>query len=37
LDDINCEEETKYDPGLRKQIDDYHPNLRESEKEVLGE
>jgi len=29
LDDINWEEEIKYDPGLRKQIDDYHPNLRE--------
>jgi hypothetical protein len=37
LDDINLEEEIKYDPGLRKQIDDYHPNLRECEKEVLGE
>jgi hypothetical protein len=29
LDDINWEEEIKSDPGLRKQIDDYHPNLRE--------
>ena len=29
MDDINWEEEIKYDPGLRKQIDDYHPNLRE--------
>jgi hypothetical protein len=29
LDDINWEEEIKYDPGLRKQIDDYHPNERE--------
>lgn len=29
LDDINWEEEIKYDSGLRKQIDDYHPNLRE--------
>ncbi|KAG2559180.1 hypothetical protein PVAP13_8NG295552 [Panicum virgatum] len=29
LDDINWEEVIKYDPGLRKQIDDYHPNLRE--------
>jgi hypothetical protein len=37
LDDINWEEEIKYDPGLRKQIDDYHPNHRECEKEVLGE
>jgi hypothetical protein len=29
LDDINWKEEIKSDPGLRKQIDDYHPNLRE--------
>lgn len=30
LDDVNREEETIYDPGwLTKQIDDYHPNLRE--------
>ena len=29
LDDINWEEEIKFDPGLRKQIDDYHPNVRE--------
>ena len=29
LDDINWEEEIKYDSGLRKQIDDYHPNLKE--------
>lgn len=29
LDDINWEDEIKYDPGLRKQIDKYHPNLRE--------
>ncbi|XP_021306313.1 uncharacterized protein LOC8155504 [Sorghum bicolor] len=29
LDDINWEDEIKYDPGLRKQIDEYHPNLRE--------
>jgi hypothetical protein len=28
-DDINWAEEIKYDPGLSKQIDDYHPNLRE--------
>jgi hypothetical protein len=28
-DDINWEEEIKYDPGLRKLIDDYHPNQRE--------
>jgi len=27
LDDINWEEEIKYDTGLRKQINDYHPNL----------
>ena len=30
MDDINWEEEIKYDLGLRKQIDDYYPNLRES-------
>jgi hypothetical protein len=36
-DDINWEEEIKYDPRLRKLIDDYHPNQRESEKKVLGE
>jgi hypothetical protein len=29
LDCINWEEELKPDPGLRKQIDDYHHNLRE--------
>jgi hypothetical protein len=29
LDDINWAEEINYDPGLRKQIDYYHPNLRE--------
>jgi len=29
LDDINWEEEIKHDPGLRKQIDDYHSNLKE--------
>ena len=29
LDDLNWEEEIKYDPGLRKQIDAYHPNHRE--------
>jgi hypothetical protein len=28
-DDINWEEEIKYDPGLRKEIDSYHPNQRE--------
>ena len=28
-DDINWEEEIKYDPGLRKEINSYHPNLRE--------
>lgn len=28
-DDINWEEEIKYDPGLRKLIDEYHPNQRE--------
>jgi hypothetical protein len=27
--DINWEEEIKYDPGIRKQIDAYHPNHRE--------
>ena len=31
LDDINWEEEIKYDPGLRKDIDAYHPNQRERE------
>jgi hypothetical protein len=30
LDDINWEKEIKYDPGLRKQIDDYHTNHREN-------
>ena len=29
VEDINWEEEIKYDPGLRKQIDSYHPNQRE--------
>jgi hypothetical protein len=29
LDVINWEEEIKSDPGLRKQIEDYHPNLHE--------
>jgi len=29
IQDINWEEEIKYDPGLRKQIDSYHPNQRE--------
>ena len=29
LDDLNWEVEIKYDPGLRKQIDAYHPNHRE--------
>ena len=29
--DINWEEEIKYDPGLRKDIDAYHPNQRERE------
>ena len=28
-DDINWEEEIKYDLGLRKKINSYHPNLRE--------
>ena len=28
-DDINWEEEIKYDLGLRKLIDDYHPNQRD--------
>ena len=27
--EINWDEEIKYDPGLRKEIDSYHPNLRE--------
>jgi len=27
--DINWEEEIKYDPGLRKEIDSYHPNPRD--------
>ena len=29
-DDINWEEEIKYDLGLNKKIDAYHPNQRES-------
>ena len=29
LDDLHWEEEIKYDLGLRKQIDAYHPNHRE--------
>ena len=37
LDDINWEEEIKYDPSLRKDIDAYHPNQREREKEIFGE
>jgi hypothetical protein len=28
-DEINWDEEIKYDPGLRKEIDAYHPNVRE--------
>ena len=28
-DEINWDEEIKYDPSLRKEIDSYHPNLRE--------
>lgn len=28
-EDINWEEEIKYDPSLRKEIDAYHPNQRE--------
>jgi hypothetical protein len=36
-DDINLEEEIKYDPGLRKEIDSYHPNQREGEKEIYRE
>ena len=27
--EINWDEEIQYDPGLRKTIDSYHPNLRE--------
>jgi hypothetical protein len=29
LSEINWEEEIKYDLDLRKEIDSYHPNLRE--------
>ena len=29
LPEINWEDEIKYDPGLRKEIDSYHPNQRE--------
>ena len=29
-DEINWDEEIKYDSGLRKEIDSYHPNLREN-------
>jgi len=36
LDDINREEEIKYDPSLRKETDSYHPNQREGEKEISG-
>ena len=35
LPQINLEEEIKYDLGLRKEIDAYHPNQRESEKKIL--
>jgi hypothetical protein len=28
-DDFNWEEEIKYDPGQRKKIEDYHPNLKD--------
>ncbi|KAG2620807.1 hypothetical protein PVAP13_3NG200304 [Panicum virgatum] len=28
-DEINWDEKIQYDPGLRKEIDSYHPNLRE--------
>jgi len=37
LPQINLEEEIKYDLGLRKEIDAYHPNQRESEKKILRE
>ena len=30
LPEINWEDEIKYDPGLRKEIDSYHPNQREN-------
>nr|CAD39903.2 OSJNBa0065B15.7 [Oryza sativa Japonica Group] len=36
LDDINWEDEIKYDPRLRKQIDEYHHNLRERVQEGLS-
>ncbi|EEE56618.1 hypothetical protein OsJ_06000 [Oryza sativa Japonica Group] len=29
VNDLNWKEEIKYDPGLRKPIDAYHPNLRD--------
>ena len=28
-DEINWDEQIQYDPSLRKEIDSYHPNLRE--------
>jgi len=28
-DEISWDEETKYDPCLRKEIDAYHPNVKE--------
>ena len=31
-EEINWDEEIKYDPGLRKEIDAYHPNLKEKVK-----
>ena len=35
-DEINWDEEIKYDPSLRKEIDSYHPNLRKKgEKKYL--
>ncbi|WVZ65563.1 hypothetical protein U9M48_014904 [Paspalum notatum var. saurae] len=35
VEDINWEEEIKFDPGLRKEIDKYHPNLREKRKQHI--
>ena len=33
LDELNWDEEIKYDPNLRKEIDAYHRNLRKRRNE----
>ncbi|KAG2539393.1 hypothetical protein PVAP13_9NG471214 [Panicum virgatum] len=35
-DEINWDEEIQYDPGLRKEIDSYHPNLLRSHMGEVG-